>query len=273
MLLFLFCWVYMIRAQWFMGFIQHKRQNGRHFTDDIVKCIFSNENVWIQIKISLKFVSKGPINNIPALVQIMTWRRPGDKPLPKPMTVRLPTHSCVTRPQWVNYMIVLAPVKQPWTIWVNSSLLNHVNVYLLIYIVWDIDGVVQERRNRSAFAMELRLPCTKPSIWVYHNAVKCLENWEPSPYINRLSGYDDSHYKDETVMWPSYFYNGNSYAGKRTYFPRDTPRLALYGSGEPEIEMPACTWTATYVLFNSLMDFHASLFWTSAKLVLIIDTN
>ena len=44
------------------------RQNGRHFADDIIKCIFLNVNVWIPIKISLKFVRKGPINNIPALV-------------------------------------------------------------------------------------------------------------------------------------------------------------------------------------------------------------
>ena len=57
------------------------RQNGRHFADDIFKCIFLNENEWISLKISLKFVLKGPINNIPALVQIMAWRRPGDKPL------------------------------------------------------------------------------------------------------------------------------------------------------------------------------------------------
>ena len=56
------------------------RQNGPHFADDIFKCIFLNENVSIAIKISLKFVPKGPINNIPALVQIMAWRRPGDKP-------------------------------------------------------------------------------------------------------------------------------------------------------------------------------------------------
>ena len=35
-----------------------------------------NENVWIPIKISQKFVPKGPINTIPALVQIMAWRRP-----------------------------------------------------------------------------------------------------------------------------------------------------------------------------------------------------
>ena len=43
------------------------RQNGRHFADNIFKCIFLNENFWIQIKNSLKFVPKGPINNIPGL--------------------------------------------------------------------------------------------------------------------------------------------------------------------------------------------------------------
>ena len=61
------------------------RQNGRHFPDDIFRRIFLNENEWISIKISLKFNPKGPINNIPALVQIMAWRRPGDKPLSEAM--------------------------------------------------------------------------------------------------------------------------------------------------------------------------------------------
>ena len=78
------------------------RQNGHHFADDIFKCIFFNENIWILIKISLRIVPKGRINNIPALVQIMAWRRSGDKPLSEPMIVSLPTHICVTRPQWVN---------------------------------------------------------------------------------------------------------------------------------------------------------------------------
>ena len=78
------------------------RQNGRHFPDDIFKCIFLNENVWISIKISLNFVPRCPVNYIPALVQIMAWRRPGDKPLSEPMIVGLPTHICITRPQWVN---------------------------------------------------------------------------------------------------------------------------------------------------------------------------
>ena len=45
------------------------RQNGRHFADDIFKYISLNENVWISIKNSLKFVPKGPISNIPALGQ------------------------------------------------------------------------------------------------------------------------------------------------------------------------------------------------------------
>ena len=78
------------------------RQNGRHFADDTFKRIFLNENVRISITISLKFVSGGPINNIPALVQIMAWCRPGDKPLSEPMMVSSLTHICVTRPQWVN---------------------------------------------------------------------------------------------------------------------------------------------------------------------------
>ena len=78
------------------------RQNRRHFADDIFKCIFLNENGWIPIEISLKFVPKGPINNIPALVQIMAWRQPGNKPLSEPMLFSLLTNIFVTRPKWVN---------------------------------------------------------------------------------------------------------------------------------------------------------------------------
>ena len=78
------------------------RQNGRHFADDTFNHIFVNENVRISIKFSLKFVPKGPINNIPALVQIMAWRRPGAKPLSETVMVSLLTHICLTRHQWVN---------------------------------------------------------------------------------------------------------------------------------------------------------------------------
>ena len=73
------------------------RQDGRHFPDDIFKYIFLNENAQIFIKISPMFVPKDSIDNIPTLVQIMAWRRPGDQPLSEPMM-----HICITRPQWVK---------------------------------------------------------------------------------------------------------------------------------------------------------------------------
>ena len=76
-------------------------QNGRHFADDLFKCNFLNENVWILIRFSLKSVPKVP-NYIPALVQIMAWYRPGTKPLSESMVARLLTHICVTQPQRVN---------------------------------------------------------------------------------------------------------------------------------------------------------------------------
>ena len=82
------------------------RQSCSHFADGIFKCIFSNENVWISLKISLKFVPMVQINNIAVLVQIMTWRQPGDKPLSQPMMVSLLMHICITRPQWIKLKLV-----------------------------------------------------------------------------------------------------------------------------------------------------------------------
>ena len=67
--------------------ILRPRQNGRHFPDNILKWIFLNENAWIVIKISWTFVSSGPINNIPALVQIMAWHQTINKALSEPMMV------------------------------------------------------------------------------------------------------------------------------------------------------------------------------------------
>ena len=63
-------------------------QNGSHFADDIFNCIFMNELFGISVRISLKFVHKGPNDNIPALVQIMAWRRP--------------KHICGTGGRWVK---------------------------------------------------------------------------------------------------------------------------------------------------------------------------
>ena len=103
------------------------RQNGRRFADDTFERIFLNENVRISINISLKFVPRGSIDNIATLVQVMAWRRPGDKPLSEPMMVSLLTHICVTRPQWVKMaqtrQLALrifcqgTPLWDPWSLW------------------------------------------------------------------------------------------------------------------------------------------------------------
>ena len=94
------------------------RQDGRHFADAIFTCIFFNENCCILNKFSLKYVRKGPIVNNPALVQIMAWRRSGDKPLSEPMMISLPTHICVSRPQWVK------KTNKTWTMWTFLDVLQ-----------------------------------------------------------------------------------------------------------------------------------------------------
>ena len=63
------------------------RHNGHHFAEDIFKCIFLNENVWIPIKISLNFVPYSPINIysiigsdnglVPARWQAIIWNYDG----------------------------------------------------------------------------------------------------------------------------------------------------------------------------------------------------
>ena len=90
------------------------RQNGRHFTDDIFKCIFLNEKVRFFTKMSMKFVPWDPIDNNPVLVYIMVWRRPGDKPLSEPMMVSLLMHICITQPQWVNLSPPSAAYMRQW---------------------------------------------------------------------------------------------------------------------------------------------------------------
>ena len=104
------------------------RQDGGHFPDDVFKCIFVNENAWIAIKISLRFVPKGPINNILALVQIMALRWPDAKPLSEPMMISSLTYVCVTRPQWVKgryvWVIMTWPITISYNEWYVGKLYN-----------------------------------------------------------------------------------------------------------------------------------------------------
>ena len=110
------------------------RQNGAHFPDDILKWISWIKIYEFRLKISLlKFVPRGSINNIPTLVQIMAWRRPGDKPLSEPMVARLLMHICVTWPQWVNLFN-----SQYHDFWCSGSLCREV-ISSLSYMMKDFN--------------------------------------------------------------------------------------------------------------------------------------
>ena len=67
------------------------RQIGHQFPDDIFKCTVLNENQWIY----WSMIPRVQINNIPALVEILAWRRPGAKLLTEPMLVSLLSHICI----------------------------------------------------------------------------------------------------------------------------------------------------------------------------------
>ena len=117
------------------------RRDGHHFADDSFTCIFFNENCCIFSKFSLKYVRKGPIDNNQALVQIMAWRRSGDKPFSEPMIVSLPTHICVTWPQWVNTLFNQYSITAHLSKWhqpVETHSLHRMNFKFMAALGWAI---------------------------------------------------------------------------------------------------------------------------------------
>ena len=106
------------------------RQNGRHFADDVFKCVFVNKNICILITISLKCVRKSSINNIPTLVKIMVWRRSGTKPLSEPMMVSLLTHICVDIHIWPSGLCTNSyPEQRRMTQIVTSDTEDHIEMF------------------------------------------------------------------------------------------------------------------------------------------------
>ena len=102
-------WIVRLNYPTSMQWVAKQGQNGpmlelTHWGQDKMVAI-SQMTITNAINISLKFVSKGQIYNIPSLVQIMAWRWPGDKPLSEPMMVSLLKHTCITRPQWVKLIM------------------------------------------------------------------------------------------------------------------------------------------------------------------------
>ena len=168
------------------------KQDGRRFPDDIFKYIFLNENVWISIKISLKSVPNGPINNIPALGQIMACRRPGDKPLSESMVVRLLTHISVTRPQWDIWSASWLGVV--WIIFLLVVALNSNARLSGCFVVCILDGVfsrvADSRHSKYGHAwhsksMTQNGPDLQPAwrthygnTWLTHVLVHTLRKWQ-----------------------------------------------------------------------------------------------
>ena len=101
-------WMHTQHAIAMISFLSILTHWGRDKMDAVSQTTLSKAFSWMKmLEFRLRFhwslfLYKGPINNSPALVQIMAWRRSGDKPLSEPMLVCLLTHMCVTRPQWVK---------------------------------------------------------------------------------------------------------------------------------------------------------------------------
>ena len=89
-----------------------------------------------------------------------------------------------------------------------------------------IDGFVQERRNSSALALELRLSCTNPSIWGY--------NWSAGPVQFRwLKGY----------IYSSCYYRHQIGSINLTHCYPIFPWL--------------CAWDVCYIIFCHLLHIHS----------------
>ena len=150
--------------------------------------------MWIPINISLKFAALGPINDIPAMVQIMVWRRSGAKPLSESMMDSLMTHVCVTRPQWVNvtpYSSVLKLVYR-FTMLFTRMLydwrLTIIRPHIQICYKW---------RKDPRFIYIYIYMCIYICIWARSRNCGCLVTWFCYQLIEKPGN------KTATVPWPN----------------------------------------------------------------------
>ena len=113
------------------------RQNDRHFPDDIFNCILLKENICLKFQIkcsklyNLQYSSIGLDNGLaPTRRQAIIWT-----------IYRLPTHVCVTRPEWVNQIIKISICTQ----WVKYMTTKHGELkcnYIFIFTIYFMVGNV-----------------------------------------------------------------------------------------------------------------------------------
>ena len=76
--------------------------NGPQYVEDICKCIFTKEIFCILVIISLKCVTKDPVENNSALVQMIYWMQTMHNPLPVTNDVQVLLLYMHYRSQWVK---------------------------------------------------------------------------------------------------------------------------------------------------------------------------
>ena len=86
------------------------------------------------LKISLQFVPRIPNNDIPALIEIMAWCRPGNKPLSEPMMAILLTYICITRPWWVKFGWNYCLTTFAWIIYTDTLEKGVINKAIQLFI-------------------------------------------------------------------------------------------------------------------------------------------
>ena len=92
----------------------------------------------------MKLVSKGPTDNIPALVQIMALCWPGDKLLSEPMMAILLMHICITLTQWVEAIFHYTDV-------IMSTMTSQITSLTIVYstVYWGAD----QRKHQSSASL------------------------------------------------------------------------------------------------------------------------
>ena len=144
----------------------------------------------------------------------MAWRRPGDKPLSESMMVRLPTHICVTRPQWVNEaeslmmmkrFISLNTTKYQWFSphWVtNHFLVSHtyapgfICLSSILMTVLDLSDSAKWNRSTNMFVM-VKGNCSYTD-HRYGYTSSLIGNWKCQVLIKNIH----SHRSDGPTIYP-----------------------------------------------------------------------
>ena len=175
---------------------------------------------YINFEILLKFVPKGPVNNVPALVQIMAWHWPGKKPLSEPMMLRSLIHICIPRPQWVRqegwwkfhlltiqcFSLYLWIMKTKLSILVNNE--NHTKVSLsldqILYIMMFIHLIPIHGYTNSSSMCHVCFtidrmhanPACRPSI----NSAECVCHGIAVQMVARIFKCHQLHRKTQSIL-------------------------------------------------------------------------